>query len=82
MRVALFHDFADRYFPNIAPADGRVDAKTAAAHATAMTGTWWASRRAETSFLSALYLLTQAKVATGPHGELVVLVNHGGQRPA
>ena len=72
VRVGLFHDFADRYFPNIAPADGRVDAKTAAAHAAAMTGTWWASRRAETSFLSALYLLTQAKVATGPDGELVV----------
>ena len=72
LRTALFHDFADRYFPDVAPADGRVDPATARAHAAAMTGTWWASRRAEHSFLSALYLFGQTKVAVGPQGELVV----------
>ena len=72
LRTALFHDFADRYFPDTAPADGRVDAKTSAAHAGALTGTWWASRRAETSFLSAFYLLGQTKVATNAKGELVI----------
>ena len=72
LRTALFHDFADRYFPDGAAPDGRVDAKTAAAHAAALTGTWWASRRAETSFLSALYLLGQTKVATNAKGELVI----------
>lgn len=72
LRAALFQDFADRYFPNIAPPDSRVDAATAAAHVRAMAGTWWASRRAETSFLSSLYLLTQATVGVGTKGELVI----------
>ncbi len=81
LRTAVFQDFADRYFPNIAPPDGRVDAKTAAADAQAMAGTWEASRRAQTDFLSLAYLLGQAKVGVGPKGELVVpsLVGAGGR---
>ena len=72
LRSTLFQDFADRYFPNTAPADGRVDAKTAAQHAQMMAGNWWASRRAETTVLSMLYLIGQTKVGIGPHGDLVV----------
>ena len=72
LRTAVFEDFADRYFPDIAAPDGRVDAKTAAAHARMMTGNWWASRRAETTFLSILSLVSQTAVSVGPKGELVV----------
>ncbi|UAJ10609.1 serine hydrolase domain-containing protein [Glacieibacterium megasporae] len=81
LRGALFQDFADRYFPNVATPDGKVDAATSTSHARAMAGTWWASRRAETSFLSSLYLLTQATVNVGPKGELVVpsIVGAGGR---
>lgn len=73
LRTAVFEDFADRYFPNIAAADGRVDAKTAAEHARMMTGQWIASRRPDSSFLSLFYwLMAQDKISTGPHSELVV----------
>ena len=73
LRVAMFQDFADRYFPNIAPADGRVDAKTSTEHARLMAGRWIASRRADSSFLGALYWMTgQSVITVGPKGELVV----------
>jgi hypothetical protein len=71
LREGLFSDFANRYFPSMAT-DGRVDAKTAAEHARAMTGLWQNSRRSESSFLSLLYLLGQTSVTTGPKGELVI----------
>jgi CubicO group peptidase (beta-lactamase class C family) len=82
LRMGMFQDFADRYFPNIAPADGRVDAGTAAEHARMMTGSWIASRRADSSFLGALYWMTgQTQISVGSHGELVVpsIVNGGGR---
>ena len=72
LRTGLFQDFADRYFPNVAPADGQVDAKTAAEHSAMMAGNWWASRRAESSWLSIAYLLGQTKISVGPKGELVI----------
>lgn len=73
LRTALFRDFSDRYLPPAsAPADGRVDAKTAAEHAKAMAGTWVVSRRADSTFLALYYTLGQTKVAVGPKGELVV----------
>ena len=73
LRTALFRDFSDRYLPAAtAPADGRVDAKTAAEHAKAMAGTWDVSRRADSTFLALFYALGQTKVAVGPKGELVV----------
>lgn len=71
LRTGLFQDFADRYFPNIAPPDGRVDAKTAAEHSRMMAGNWWASRRAESSWLAIAYLFGQTEVGVGPKGELV-----------
>ncbi len=72
LRSALFQDFADRYFPNIAPADGRVDAQTTAQHAQMMAGNWWASRRWGDGLLSFLPVLGQARVAAGPKGELII----------
>lgn len=82
LRTAVFEDFADRYLPNIAPPDGRVDARTAAEHARMMTGNWIASRRPDSSFLAALYWLTgQEKISVGAKGELVIpsLVSPGGR---
>ena len=82
LRTGVFEDFADRYFPNVAPPDGRVAAKTASEHARMMAGTWIASRRADSSFLAALYWLAgQTKVGVGAKGELVIpsLVNAAGR---
>jgi CubicO group peptidase (beta-lactamase class C family)/uncharacterized membrane protein YecN with MAPEG domain len=82
LRTGLFEDFADRYFPNVAPPDGRVDAKTAALHARMMAGHWIVSRRIDTSFLACIsWLLGQEKVGVGPKGELIIpsLVNAGGR---
>lgn len=72
LRGAMFEDFADRYLPSIAPADGKVDAKTAAEHAALMTGVWQNSRRFETSFMAISNLLGPVTISTGPKGELVV----------
>lgn len=72
LRTALFQDFADRYFPDIGAPDGRVDAKTALQHARMMEGVWWASRRAESSWLSIAYALGQTRISVGPDGELVI----------
>ncbi len=72
LRTAIFRDFSDRYLPYAGAPDGKVDAKTAAAHAKAMAGAWWASRRADSSFLSLFYAMGQAKVAVGPKGQLVI----------
>ena len=72
LRGALFQDFADRYLPNTAPADGVVDPKVSAEHARMMSGLWWASRRAESSFLSLAYVIGQTEVSVGPKGELVI----------
>ncbi|MES2059357.1 MAG: serine hydrolase domain-containing protein [Pseudomonadota bacterium] len=72
VRRALFEGFADRYFPNIAPADGSVDAKTAVEHAKMMVGNWLNSRRSETTIFASLKLLSQVSVTVGPKGELIV----------
>jgi len=83
LRTAVFEDFADRYFPDIAPPDGRVDVRTARQHAQMMTGRWMVSRRPDSSFLSAVYWLTgQTVISTGANGELVVpTVTNAGGRP-
>lgn len=72
LRNALFMDFADRYMPNVAAPDGRVDAKTARQHAAMMAGMWDASRKWHTSYFSVVNLLGQFEVATNEKGELVV----------
>ena len=71
LRVNLFQDFADRYFPSNEH-DGRVDSKMAAAHAQAMAGLWEGSRHAESSWISALYLAGQTEISTDKDGGLVI----------
>src|ERR1041385_4354134 len=71
VRIQLFQDFADRYFPS-AVTDGRVDAKTAAEHGRLMTGRWQASRRPQSSFLDIINLLGQISVGADGDGRLVI----------
>jgi CubicO group peptidase (beta-lactamase class C family) len=72
LRLALFADFADRYFPGPPRTDARVDEATAKQHAQLMAGNWVASRGSQTTFLSAIGLIGQTKVGAGAKGELVV----------
>ncbi|MGN6453552.1 MAG: serine hydrolase domain-containing protein [Steroidobacteraceae bacterium] len=71
LRGALFQDFADRYFPAPRP-ESRVDAKTAAAHAALMNGSWTNSRNSQSSFLSLIGFLGQVKMGVDKNGELLV----------
>lgn len=72
VRLALFQNFADRYFPAPTTTQTRVDPKTAAEHARMMAGNWRASRRIETGFLNVSQLIGQATVGVGPKGDLVI----------
>ena len=72
LRAAVFHDFADRYFPFTGAPDGRVEAELAKRHAQMMRGAWQNSRRSESNFFALFGLLGQVKVDTGPEGELVI----------
>jgi hypothetical protein len=72
LRLALFADFADRYFPGPPHPTARVDEATAKQHAQMLAGNWIASRGSQTTFLSFIGLIGQTKVAVGEKGELVV----------
>ena len=61
IRTSLFHEFSDRYLPG-AIAESTIDSKTAAEHARMVAGRYAGSRRADTSFVSLLYLLIQPTV--------------------
>lgn len=72
LRKAVFMDFADRYFPNVAALDGKIDAATARKHAEMLAGEWQASRRWETHYFSILGLVGEFKIGVGPKGELLI----------
>jgi CubicO group peptidase (beta-lactamase class C family) len=72
IRQQLFEAFADRYLPGPALADGRIDAKTAAAHAAMFQGTYESSRASRSNFMSALNLLGQVKVEANDDGTISV----------
>ena len=71
VRVNLFTEFADRYFPG-KPVTSRVPPEEAAQHARMMAGSWMASRRADSTFLNITQLIGQTTVAAGPDGELIL----------
>ncbi len=71
VRAELLHQFADRYLSGPAP-DGKLDEKTAAEHARMIAGRYSVSRRAETSFVSLVYLAQQATVADNGDGTISV----------
>ncbi|GIL38127.1 serine hydrolase domain-containing protein [Roseiterribacter gracilis] len=70
LRGAVFHDFMDRYFPDAA-APPPTEA-TAAAHAQAIAGRYWSSRRASSNFMSLLSLLGEMTVVPMPDGTIAV----------
>ena len=79
LRIALFHDFADRYFPGPAmPA--ALDSKTQREHAELMSGSWQSSRRAQSNWLRMLYFTGQTQVGVAEDGSLTVpdLLTPGG----
>jgi CubicO group peptidase (beta-lactamase class C family) len=71
LRLAMFSDFADRYFPG-PRIETRVDEATAKQHAQMMTGNWIGSRGAESTFFSVIGLIGQVKVTVGEKGDLVI----------
>lgn len=81
LRGALFHDFADRYFPGDGKPDAKVAPAAAAEHARMMIGQWQNSRRSESGFFAILGLFGQVVTTVGPKGELVVpmLVGRNGR---
>ncbi|HEX4479351.1 MAG TPA: serine hydrolase domain-containing protein [Rudaea sp.] len=72
LRLALFADFADRYFPAATTTTTRVDAADSAKHAQAMAGNWVGSRGSQSNFFSLIGMIGQSKVGVGPKGELVI----------
>lgn len=80
LRMRMFQDFADRYFP-LTERDGRVDPKVASEHAKLMAGNWLVSRRWESNFLKVAGFLGQAKISTDVEGHLIVsnLLDASGQ---
>ena len=71
VRISLFEQFADRYFPQ-KPDARRVPDEVAKQHSQMMAGNWIPSRRAESSFLNITQLIGQTEVSVGKDGELVL----------
>jgi len=87
---ALFHGFADRYFPTPTagppvpgpptpgPTESPVSAQTAAEHARLMSGAWENSRRSASTFMSLADLLSPMMIAANADGTITVPVpGHG-----
>jgi CubicO group peptidase (beta-lactamase class C family) len=71
LRYALFHDFADRYFPG-PPMPSALDAETQLEHASLMAGNWQVSRRSESNWAALLGLLGQTKIIVTADGKLSI----------
>ena len=72
LRLSLPEDFTKRYIANPPLPRLGVSKETAAEHVRMMSGLWQSSRRGESSFISALYLLGQIEVQAAPNGSLLV----------
>ncbi|WP_426000389.1 serine hydrolase domain-containing protein [Caulobacter sp. DWR1-3-2b1] len=76
IRGAIYGEFADRYLPG--PAfEGQMDPKVAAEHAKMIAGTYDNSRRVESSLVSVVGLLGEAKVVANPDGTITFSVLRG-----
>jgi hypothetical protein len=71
VRISLFEQFADRYFPQNLDTS-RVPDEMSDQHAQMMAGNWIPSRRAESSFLNITQLIGQTEVSVGEDGELIL----------
>ena len=73
LRVRLFNSFADRYFPHpetLAP----IDKATAQAHAAMIAGHWVNTRRADSTFIKLVDLLSPTVVTANPDGSITTKV--------
>lgn len=71
VRALLFDEFADRYFP-AAPEPNLPTVSTAKADAKVLAGTYWASRRAEGTWIQMFYLPGESVVNALPDGTIKV----------
>jgi CubicO group peptidase (beta-lactamase class C family) len=72
IRVALLHNFVDRYFPPATPKTFPPTTSTAAEHAAKVAGTYWSSRRADSTFEGVLNFIAQTKVEANKDGTITV----------
>ncbi len=76
IRAALFRGFADRYLPG-PEYKGKVDPKLAAEHAKMIAGPYGNSRRVDSSLISIMSLLGEAKVVVNPDGTISLTMLRG-----
>ena len=69
LRVRLFNSFADRYFPH-PETPTPIDKATAQAHAALIAGHWVNTRRADSTFLKLVDLLSPTVVTANPDGSI------------
>jgi CubicO group peptidase (beta-lactamase class C family) len=72
IRGKLVESFADRYLPGPHPGGTGVSAADAKAHAQQIAGTYLSSRRAQSNFMSLVYLLGPTKVSINEDGTISV----------
>lgn len=72
IRQQLFELFSDRYFPEAAQPESKVDEATAAHDAKLMAGSYENTRRADTNFLDLLNLIQPTKVNVNQDGTISV----------
>jgi len=69
LRVRVFNGFADRYFPKSETLEP-LDKATQQAHAAMLAGTWVNTRRADSTFLKLVDLLSPTHVTANPDGSI------------
>lgn len=77
LRAMLLEQFMSRYFPGPMP-DGNVDPATVKAHAQLIAGRYTLSRRAHTTFLALLNLISEVPVAANDDGTITIAALKGG----
>jgi CubicO group peptidase (beta-lactamase class C family) len=70
LRERLFHEFTDRYFPNIQPR--LATASTAKAHGAAMAGHYITSRGSDSTFLRLISLIGQSTISVNEDDTITV----------
>lgn len=81
LRESVLSGFADRYFPG-PEAPGSVDEQTRKNHAEAMAGTYQSSRGFQSTFLTAVGLLSSTSVSVLDDGRLLFAPGPGSPSPA
>ena len=74
LRMFVFPEFADRYFPGNEPAAKPLDAATAKEHARMMGGRYKTTRRADSTFISLATMIGATTVKVEPDDTLSVAV--------